>query len=216
MRFLPLAMLLLAAIAPSQPASAQRDPARSLRLEGEPDTPADHRLLQRFSHCVAQRQPGQAATLLATDYRTPAYLSAMRRLAQNNSGCVPLDRARFSSILFAGGMAEALLRRQSAATDLAVRTALDPARPLQALDETDVMSICLVRAAPSQAEALLASNAGSPQEAAALTALMPHVGDCLAAGMRLRLNRPGLRAMVALAAYRLVQHNARGAQEAAR
>jgi hypothetical protein len=212
-RIKSLSVLMAALIALiAQPAQAQsRDPARALRLEGEPSTPEDLRLLQRFSHCVAQRHPAQAAALLAADYRERSYTAGMRRLAQGNAGCVPLGRAKFSGILFAGGMAETLLQRQNLLADLAARIVVNPARPLQAREESEVMSICTVRAAPAQVVAMLNSDAASAEEGAAFRAVMPNVGECLAAGVNLRLNRPALRAMLALAAYRLVQNNAAAA-----
>jgi hypothetical protein len=203
-RLLIIAGSLLAA----QSALAQRDPGRSVRLEGEPSTPEDLRLLQRFARCVGQRHPSVAAGLLAADFRSSEYTSGMRRLAQGNSSCVPLGRARFSAILFAGGLAEFLLARQNALADLSSRTAVNPSRPVQARDESELMSICVVQSAQPQVVAMLMSDAASPEEGAAFRALMPQVGACLAAGMNLRLNRPALRAMLALASYRLVQHNA--------
>jgi hypothetical protein len=105
-------------------------------------------------------------------------------------------------------MAEALLNANLRQSELAAHVALDPARtPLAARDENELMSLCTVRAAPDQVSALLRSEAASPLEAAALTALVPHVTSCLAAGQRLALNRPFLRAVLVLAAYRLSDHN---------
>lgn len=205
-----LVRVLIAAFAVllTQPVQAQADFGRALRLEGEPSTPEDLRLLQRFARCVAQRHPTEAAAILATDFRTHGYTQAMRRLAQGNASCVPLGRAKFSGILFAGGLAETLLTRQNLLADLAARTAVDPSRPIQARDESELMSICVVRNAPPQVVAMLSSEAASPGEGAAFRAVMPQVGQCLAAGVNLRLNRPALRAMLALASYRLIQHNA--------
>ncbi len=206
---LGLTLALAAVLAVSAaPAEAQdRDPARSMRLGDEPSTPDDLRLLQRFSHCVAQRHPAEAATLLAMDHRSHDYSSAMRRIAMANSGCAVLGRAPYSAILFAGGMAETLLQQRNMLADLGARTAIDPARPVQARDENEVMSLCVVRAAPTDVAAMLGSGAVTPEETTAFRALMPRVGECLAAGVNLRLNRQALRAMLALSSYRLVQHN---------
>jgi len=202
---LAAALLALAA----QPALAQRDPARSMRLDDPPSLPEDLRKLDRFSRCVAQRQANPSAALLAMDFRAEGYESGLRRLAQGNRGCAPLGRLAFGGVLFAGGMAEALLQRSGASMDVAARTALDPARPpLQARDENELMGICTVRAAPALVQGLLATEVASPEEAAAIRALMPQVGQCLTAGINLRVNRPALRAALALATYRIVQHNA--------
>lgn len=193
----------------AQPALAQRDPSRAMRLGDAPSSAAELRILDRFSRCVAGRQANGAAAMLAADPGASDYRGSVRRLAQSNWGCLGSGTLKFSEVLFAAGLAETLLRRQNANTDIAARTAHDPNRPaLQARDEAELMSLCTVRAASSQVEALLASEVASPEEAAAFRALMPQVGQCLSAGVNMRLNRPALRAALALATYRLVHHNA--------
>jgi len=200
-----------------QPAQAQRDPARAMRLGETPSSPQDLRVLDRFARCVAGRHENAAADLLASNPGTSNYNSSLRRLAQGNWGCLHSGTLRFNEALFAGGLAEALLRRENAHTDIAARTVYDPNRPpLQARDEAELMSLCTVRAAPPQVEALLGSEVGSAEEAAAVRALMPQVGQCLSAGVSMRINRPALRAALALATHRLVRHNALAAPAAAR
>ena len=175
---------------------------------GEPSTPDDLRILARFSRCVANRQANHARLILALDHRTQNYRSALRRLAESNWGCAPLGTLRFSNVLFAGGLAESLLNASIRPGALAAHVALDPARPpLEARDENELMSLCTVRQAPAEIAALLQAESTSPEEAAALRALVPHVTSCLAAGQRLALNRPFLRAVLVLAAYRLSDHN---------
>ena len=118
------------------------------------------------------------------------------------------SRLRFSRLPFAGGMAEALLGSDHGLGDLAARVALDPALPpLRARDELEVMSICVVRAAPGEVASLFATQPASDAENAALRAIMPRAGQCLTAGASLRLNALSMRSMLALAAWRLDQHN---------
>ena len=190
-----------AALAQAQTTAAQSDE--------EPATAEDRLVLQRFTRCVAERQPAQARDLIIADYRTDSYRDARRRLATSHRGCLPAgSRLRMGGILFAGGMAETLLATAVPRGSLGARTALNPAiAPFHALDQGEVMNVCVVRTAPAEVEALLASEPGSAGEGAALRAVSPHIGPCLAAGTEMRLNRLGLRAMLALAAYRLVQHN---------
>ena len=208
MRALRLALAAAFLIPAVSPAQAQRDPSRAMRLGEAPSSPQDLRILDRFSRCVAGRQENAAIALLAADPSTSDHRNNMRRLAQSNWGCLGSGTLKFNEVLFAGGLAEALLRRGNANTNIAARTAHDPSRAaLQARDEAELMSICTVRAAPAQVEALLASEVASPEEAAAVRALMPHVGQCLAAGVNMQLNRPALRAALALATHRLVRHN---------
>jgi hypothetical protein len=175
---------------------------------GEPSSPDDFRILARFSRCVVNRQANQARALLAMDVRAEHYRRDLRRFAESNWGCAPGGELKYNPALFASGMAETLLATGFRAGDLAAHVALDPARPpIAAHDENEVMSLCTVRAAPAEVAALLRTEAASPEEAAAFRAIVPSVTSCLRAGANLSLNRPNLRSILALAAYRLSDHN---------
>jgi hypothetical protein len=176
---------------------------------GEP-TREDLRALGQFARCIVVNEPRRARELLESDYRSEAYLVAMRRLATRQNGCLPpASRLAFAGVLLAGNLAEALLRNTAPRGTLAQRAAFSAAAaPVEAHDEGEVMSLCVVRAAPAQTEAVLATAPGSPAEAAALRTITAQIGPCLASGAAMRFNRPGLRALLALAAYRLVRHNA--------
>jgi hypothetical protein len=76
--------------------------------------------------------------------------------------------------------------------------------PIAARGEAEVMSLCTARAAPAGLGALFESKAGSAREDEAIQALMPHLSSCLAANVRLVTNPSGLRASLALAAWRLI------------
>lgn len=185
--------------------------ARAPRADSgnEASTPADRLALMQFSRCVAARQRTQARALLAMDYTTEAYRTALLRLSVPS--CVPNGRGRlrFGGILFAGDLAEILLPAMSSHGSLAEHVALNPgAAPFHAHDQGEMMSVCVVRAAPADTEALLATEQGSAEEGAALRVIAPQIGPCLASGVSMQLNRPGVRAMLALAAYRLARHNA--------
>lgn len=200
------------------PAAAQRGPSVQANSTTEAASAEDRQVLLRFSRCVVGRQRAQASALVLSDHRAEGYQDSLRRLTTSHSGCVPGGRGRlqFGGILFAGDLAEILLVEAAPRGSLAGRVALNPAAPLfAARDQGEVMSVCVVRAAPAETEALLATEHGSPAEAAALSAVAPHIGPCLAEGAAMRLNRPGLRAMLALAAYRLVRHNGAAATAAA-
>lgn len=170
--------------------------------------PAAERQLSTFSRCVAVRWPDRAAAILALDFRTEEYRRRIRAFAQDVWRCAPRGVLRFSQLPFAGNMAEALLPRRLAGRDLAAAVAFDAARPpVAARSESELMSLCVVRTAPAKVAALLATRAGSSEEVASFGPLMGDVSGCVAAGAQMRLDRVGLRAMLALAAYRLVDYN---------
>jgi hypothetical protein len=208
----------LALVSFPTPATAQRGPSVQANSTTEAASAEDRQVLLRFSRCVVGRQRAQASALVLSDFRAEGYQDSLRRLTTSHSGCVPGGRGRlqFGGILFAGDLAEILLFDAAPRGSLGGRVALNPAAPVfPARDQSEVMSVCVVRAAPAETEALLATEHGSPAEGTAMGAIAPHIGPCLAEGAAIRLNRPGLRAMLALAAYRLVRHNGAAATAAA-
>jgi hypothetical protein len=178
---------------------------RSEEIERRSSTPDALIAMRDFSRCVADRNPRAAEAALALDHRRDEQEAALRQLAEGNKRCVALaSRLGFSSLLFAGGLAERLLARQRGKGRLAPLVAHDPARPaVQARDESEMMALCTVRTAPAAVETVLATKPASAAEGAAMAALAPTVAGCVAAGQTMRLNRPGLRALLALGAYRL-------------
>ena len=69
------------------------------------------------------------------------------------------------------------------------------------------MGICIVRAAPAEVAALFATEPASAGEAAAMRAVTPHLGRCLRTGVEAHFNRPAVRSILALAAFRLSENN---------
>jgi hypothetical protein len=62
---------------------------------------------------------------------------------------------------------------------------------------------CVVRAAPADARALLASQQGSSGEAASIAALNPHLSPCMVRGLTITFSAPMLRGVLAEAMYKL-------------
>ncbi|HEX8125531.1 MAG TPA: hypothetical protein VF548_08115 [Allosphingosinicella sp.] len=200
-----LSVLLLAALLANSPALAA-----DASLAGEA-SPKDVAMLHSFARCVVERREGEVRSLLALDFRKSAYDRAFRALAKSQYRCAPFyfGRLRSSPVLMAGAFAEELLRRRVAPGSLAGRLAFDPARaPIAARDEGEFMGLCIARTMPEASVALLASTPASPEEKAAAGAIAPNLGSCVRAGAQAKINRPGLRALVALAAYRLTSQQA--------
>jgi len=203
-----------AAIALFLAAAALAAPAAAQETQVTPDTPPataqDRAILHEFARCVAGRWPDQAASLIAGFSNSDEDRRALLRLTDDSSrACLGRGVLRFAPELFIGGMAERLIERDAGSATLAARVALNPdAAPFTARDETEVMSICIARAAPAEVASLFASTPGTPEERAAFQAIGPGISPCLARGTELRVNRPGLRAMLARSVYRLIRHNA--------
>ena len=200
---LPLVALLGAPL----PAQASQSPER-VTAEGLAE-------LHEYSRCVVFNRPTQARQVLAMDPETPRFNEALTGLIHRLNGCTH-GRLAANQLLFVGSLAEQLLKRQGS-LDLASATAHNPSRPaLRARDEADYMAMCLVRAQPSKVADLFDARPGSAEEGAAVTAIQPHLAGCMTAGQSMRLNRAGLRAVLAWASFRLINHNSAPAAAAAR
>jgi len=187
-------------------ASATGVAATQRRMDGE--TAQAAQAMRNFAICAANRSPAGARALLTSDRHAASYPEALQRFARGHNDCAPGARLRFGGILLRGGLAEALLRGPIRNGGLARLVAYDPSRPaMNADNQSDAMALCTVREAPGAVEALLATEPGSAGEGAAAAALTPTMTSCLSTGQRLQANRPGLRALLAISAFRLVEHN---------
>lgn len=163
------------------------------------------RTLHAVARCMVGHWPRDARNLLLADLQASSYDRPVRRFVAGHPGCTPRASLGFGGLLLAGAIAEALIRAPGA---LQARIDVRPSRPpLRVTNEADLMSACVVRRAPAGAAALFGSIPGSRAERAALESLEPRLADCLRAGVTGRFNRPALRALLALSAYRLMAQN---------
>lgn len=103
-------------------------------------------------------------------------------------------------------MAERLLTEKVPADRFAAAAAYDTAKaPIAARNDMELISICVVRAEPARTYAIFDTDPTSPDEAHAMQAIAPALTNCIKAGQQVALNKPGLRASLALAAYRLTR-----------
>jgi hypothetical protein len=174
--------------------------------------PLSVQAMRNFAICVVGRSPRGAVHLLAMESRGADYDREVLRVADGSNDCVPGGRLHFSPMLFAGGLAEALLLPRLRHEQLAPLVAYDPAQPpIVARDSTEGMALCAVRQSPAETQALLTAEPGTAAERDAAAAVAPALGVCLGQGEAMRLNRPAIRAVLALATYRLVTETARQA-----
>lgn len=168
-------------------------------LRPQPDV-ASVQIMSAFAHCAAESDPRRAAQIVEAGYHTDAYRMAIRRFADEQKGCLPHSgKLVFQPVLFAGGMAESLMRKRGvdlAAVDLS-RATPNPNGPL----------VCVVRNQQGAVAKLLATKPATAEEADALAALKPALANCLSQQQTLVTNPVGMRAMLALAGYRLTSEN---------
>ncbi|HET9639825.1 MAG TPA: hypothetical protein VFP12_11520 [Allosphingosinicella sp.] len=163
--------------------------------------------LHVVADCMVDRYRPGVRRLLALDYRSRAYNSALQTLSREGSRCAPFafGKLRSAGVLMAGAFAEKLLPGALNGSRLADRVAFDPTAPaVPARDDGEYLALCAVRTMPEEVAGLLATRPASEAERLAVGGLRPRLGPCLRAGAAARINIPGLRAILALAAYRLV------------
>ena len=168
--------------------------------------PASIQSLYEVGQCIATRSPQTAREVLAMDFQSSEYRRMLKAMGSGSAPClVPGTDFRSSGLLFAGSIAEGLLKTEFKPADLAADFAFDPARaPIEARNDSEEMALCMVMRAPAQTAHLLQTAPASREEADAEDLLAPLLSDCLKKGAKLGLNRPAMRSLLALAAYRIV------------
>jgi len=174
-------------------------------IEREPTDRFALQAMQNFGRCVVEQTPRGAREVLAQDYRTSDYSAALKALAKGHARCLPNGRLKFGGVLFAGSLAEALLRSDVGASRLPQQLAFDPVRePIAARSDGETMALCTVLKAPDATARLLTTAAASDPETGAMEAIAPVLGECLAKGAKVEMTKPAMRALLALAAWRIV------------
>jgi hypothetical protein len=159
--------------------------------------------LYNFGACVVEQTPQGARELLELDYRSPAYAKKMHAISRGHDRCATASRLEYNGMLFAGALAEALLKTDVKPGELATRIAYDPARPsILARSATEDMALCTALQAPKETVALLATQPATHEEMEAMTPLGPVLGSCLKKGATVELNKPAIRALHPLPANR--------------
>ena len=163
--------------------------------------------LHDFGACIVEESPkGAPEQLLAMDFRTEDYRKKLRAMTKGHDRClVPNWKLRTNgSLLIAGAMAEALLKAEVKPAELPQRLAYDPARPaIPARSQIETMALCTVLKAPQPTSQLLEAEPASKDETAAMAPIGPVLGECLKKEMKVSLNPPAVRALLALAAWRI-------------
>lgn len=164
--------------------------------------------MHNFGGCVVQYTPAGAREVLTMDFRTDEYREKLRRLAKGHSRCTtPGTELRFNGVLFAGAMAEALLEEPGSKVLARLSVVDELTAPLAARSPLEAMALCGVITRPAAAARLLESKVASEKENEAIEALSPTLSACLSGADKAELNRPALRSVVALAAWRIVSAN---------
>lgn len=175
-------------------------------VAAKPITPLAAQALYNFAGCIVGTNRKGVAKLLSRDFRTKEYSDEVRRMAKGHTRCVHNSRLGFSQVLFVGDLAEHLLVDTYSDTALTANLALDrSANPIAARSDREMTAMCVVMRAPKESAALFRTEVMSDAEKTVLAAVAPQLATCVKKGKQFRTNRSGLRALLALAAYRVVE-----------
>lgn len=161
--------------------------------------------IQGFGACVARRSARTAGEILSRDFTTRDYQQGLRVLSRNNEDCFRRrGRMRSHNLLFAGAIAEQLVEQGT--EPLNVRLARAASRPEpRPFSSIDGVALCVVRSTPDDVGRMFSTEVASEAERTELQALRRVVTLCNRTGRPLAFSDAGLRAILATAAFRVVQ-----------
>ena len=163
--------------------------------------------VHNYGACIVANTPQGAREALTMDFRGADYKRKIRALAQGHSdGRCMLNFSRLAAnqTLLAGAMAEALIKTDVREADLPRRLAYDPARQLiQARSPLEEMALCAVMKAPDATLRLFGTKPATSEEQAAMKPITGLLSDCLKKDVKLTIDGPAIRSLLALAAWRI-------------
>lgn len=171
----------------------------------EPDR-TDIASMYRFSECVVDHTRRGAEAVLTDEHDEEGYAKSLNRLGKGHETCLFAARIKMSGVLFAGSLAEVLLRKDHSQGELAgLLRAPEP--PLEPRDAAEFTGLCMALEHPGETSALLYSAPESAQSDALIVQYAQLLPGCVRQGQQLHINKLGLRAIAALAAYRIADAN---------
>ncbi|HYI47987.1 MAG TPA: hypothetical protein VEX35_05920 [Allosphingosinicella sp.] len=217
----PRQIVLAAIIAlPALPAAAGAEPEIGSRLESGPrgavtpqereDQATARRVMRTYAACLLDNRPRTAEAIVAAPYGGEEQAAIVRRRVQGAEDCMGRTglSMRFPTESLAGAIGEAGIRARFSTADLAPVAALadeDVARlGLGPRNGYEDIAACIARRDPHAVRALVLTEPATAEERTARRPVMTQVGACVNQGQSLRVDQVGLRAMVAVALYRLL------------
>lgn len=188
-------------LAPAASAFALLGAAAPVGYTPPPSDPRAIQVMAGYAECVAGRDPAGARRVLA--YEPDGDSGDNRRLrdfALSHRQCLMGGQLKFQGMIFAGDMAETLMKRD--------RVTAQMLGDASAGGESPVMARCVVAKRPEEMLRLFATGHASREEAEVLSGLRETLAGCTRRGATLTTNLVGLRARLALASYRLLNNPA--------
>ncbi len=158
--------------------------------------------MRAFALCAVKRNPKFVEALLDTRQESLEERAASRRLTQANFDCMPSGDFTLGGMSVRGSLAEAMFWTKYSGANvetLAVRS--DEA------GEKERFADCAADGSLDEVRALIATAPKSPEEGAALSALMPRLRECIAKTSFSSMDNASARSLVAEALYRAAKRS---------
>jgi hypothetical protein len=216
-----LALLAPLAATAAQPEIGSRidaGPRGAVTPQEREDQATARRVMRTYAACLLAARPRTAVAIVAAAYGSDEQAAIVRRRVQGVEDCMGRTglSMRFPPETLAGALGEAGIRAHFTTADLA---------PVAALAEADVarlgltprngyeeIAACIARRDPAAVRALVLTEPATPEERIARRPVVANVGACVNQGQSLSVDMGGLRAMVAVALYRLLDGLSPGAR----
>lgn len=170
--------------------------------------------LEIFSTCVLERSYGRAVKIVDMRVDTPDYAKQMKSISSGYDDCLSGGDFIIGDELFRGGLFRALYMREfkldgpitfdpkilTGYRDRYPEPYSDAARSSIALVQ---FAECVTRVDGANVRLLVGSVASSSVETAAIQALAPKLGPCIAQGNQIRFSKSVLKGALAEGIYRL-------------
>lgn len=205
-----LAPLAAAATQPELGSRIDAGPRGAVTPQEREDQATARRVMRTFAACLIRARPRTAVALLAAPYGGEEQTAIIRRRVQGFEECMGQSgmSMRFPPESLAGALGEAGIRARFATADVAPIAALgdeDVARlGLTPRNGHEELAACIARRDPAAVRALVLTEPATPEERVARRPILAIVGACVNQGQSLSVDMVGLRAMVAVALYRLL------------
>lgn len=199
-----------AAVAEPEPGSRIDPTPGSVRPQNRTDAATGRRVLRTFAFCLARARPRVAEAALTAPYLSGEQGNIIRRSVGGVENCMGYSGLElgFQANALPGGLAEQALEGRLARAELgsvAQLTQADIERlGLVPRNGYEDLALCVVRRDPGAVKSFVTTEPATPAERAAFQSVLPNVGPCVNQGQGLRLDMPGLRAMVAVGLYRIL------------
>jgi hypothetical protein len=176
---------------------------------GMSDTDRARATAFQFAQCIVVKQRRRADAHFAMKRDDPQSNDVLRKLADND--CLRYGELRVPLELLRGAIFRSAYLSQFphmptklATTAVDFDTYLSDPKGASIVQYRILMDFadCVVRADFPNSDKIVRSEPGSPQENAALAALMPSLGPCMVSGFKVTLNRSVVSAVLSEALYR--------------